>query len=342
MKISQLYTYPVKSLREVRMSEAEIAKHGFAYDRRFMLLKVVMDVDSESGQALKNMHIPAFPELSRFLVDMRLPEDEDDVGEFTVSWSKPGSDYDEARSLTVPLSPDVADLEPIEVDMHGSPTKAYNMGSEYNDWFSSCLDYPIIFAYIGPHQRRVLMSTTPIRPPKPTGWLSSIMTYALGTGMPTEHVAFADGAHFLVCSETSLIEASSRLPDGQEMDMTKFRPSIVVAGADKAWEEDFWHEIQIGDIKIVLAQNCGRCKSINIDYVTGAPGKGESGKIMARLAKDRRVDKGNKWHPVFGRYGFLAPGSPGIGMSLAVGDEVQVTKRGTEHTKFDWPGVATN
>lgn len=106
------------------------------------------------------------------------------------------------------------------------------------------------------------------------------------------------------------------------MDMTKFRPSIVVSGAEKTYEEDFWHEIQIGDIKIVLAQNCGRCKSINVDYETGAPGKGEVGMIMARTSKDRPVDKGNKWHPVFGRYGFLAPGNPGLGKRLAIGDEV--------------------
>ncbi|KAK7424082.1 hypothetical protein QQX98_000692 [Neonectria punicea] len=338
MKISQLYIYPVKSLREVPMSEAEIAKHGFAYDRRFMLLKVTIDAGSPSEQTLKNMHIPKFPELSRFLIDMRLPEDEDHEGEFTISWSKPGSDED--KSLTVPLSPGTTPLEPMEVSMHGSPTKAYNMGSKYNDWFSDCLGYDVVLAYIGPHQRKVLMSTTPIRPPKPSGWLSSVKSYVLGDGMPVEHIAFADGAHFLVCSETSLQDVSSRLSNGQEMDMTKFRPNIVVTEADKAWDEDFWHEIQIGDIKIVLAQNCGRCKSINIDYATGAPGKGETGMIMAKMSKDRRVDKGNKWHPVFGRYGFLAPGSPGLGEYLAVGDEVLVTKRGTEHTKFDWPGVA--
>ncbi|KAF5013230.1 hypothetical protein FDECE_744 [Fusarium decemcellulare] len=338
MKISQLYIYPVKSLREVRVNEAEIAKHGFAYDRRFMLLKIIEDDNSPSGQKLQNMHIPKFPELSRFLIDVRLPEDEQDEGEFTINWSKPGSD--QVKSLIVPLSPDITALEPIDVDMHSSPTKAYNMGSKYNSWFSSCLGYDVMFSYIGPHQRKVLMSTTPIRPPKPAGWLSSITNYFLGDGMPVEYIAFADGAHFLVCSEVSLKDVSSRLSDGEEMDITKFRPSIVVADADKAWDEDFWHEIQIGDIKIVLAQNCGRCKSINIDYATGAPGKGQMGMIMAKLSKDRRVDKGNKWHPVFGRYGFLAPGSPGIERHLAVGDEVVVTKRGTEHTKFDWPGVA--
>ena len=238
------------------------------------------------------------------------------------------------KSLTVPLSPNTNDLEPMEIIMHSSPTMAYNMGSEYNDWFSSCLGYNVVLSYIGPHQRKVLMSTTPIRPSKPTGWLSRAWSYALGDGMPVEYIAFADGAHFLVCSETSLKNVSSRLSDGKEMDVTKFRPNIVVSEADGAWDEDFWHEISIGDVKIVLAQNCGRCKSINIDYATGAPGTGESGKIMAKLSKDRRIDKGNKWHPVFGRYGFLAPESPRFERRLAVGDEVLVTKRGTEHTKF--------
>jgi uncharacterized protein YcbX len=327
----QLYTYPVKSLREVRLTEAEIVKHGFAHDRTFMLLKVIED-ESPTGYTLKNMHIPEFTELSRFLIDIKFPDDENDVGEFTITWNKPGSD--EVKSTTVSLSPDTTDLDPMEVVMHSSPTKCYNMGSKYNDWFSSCLGYKVVFTYIGKHGRQVLMSTTPIRPPKPTGWLSSISTYLLGNGMPVEHVAFADGAHFLVCSETSLDDVSSRLPDGQKMDITKFRPNIVVTGAHKEWEEDFWHEIQIGDIRIVLAQNCGRCKSVNIDYSTGAPGKDHTGMVIAKMSKDRRVDKGNKYNPVFGRYGFLAPGSPGLGRRLAVGDEVVVTKRGTEYTKF--------
>ncbi|KAF3062063.1 Mitochondrial amidoxime-reducing component 1 [Daldinia childiae] len=336
MKISQLYTYPVKSLRETPISEAEVSRHGFLYDRRFMLLKVHTD-DSPSGCRLKNMHVADFPALTRFLTNIKFPEDDDDVGELYINWSKPGSD--DVKSLTVPLRPDTSGLELIEITMHSSPTKAYDMGSKYNDWFSSCLGYDVVFAYLGPYLRKVLMSTRPIRQPKSNGgWLSSITSTILGSANDEEQVTFADGAAYLVVSETSLQDVSSRLPEGQEMDITKFRPNIVVTEADKIWDEDFWHEIQIGDIKITLAQNCGRCKSINIDYATGAPGKDQTGRILAKLQKDRRIDKGAKYSPVFGRYGFLVSG--GEGKRIAVGDEVTVTKRGTEYTKFDWPGVA--
>lgn len=129
----KLYFYPVKSLREVAVSTAEIHKHGFAYDRRFMLLKVEPDETSPSGHKLQNMQIPHYPQLSRFLIDATLPEEEDsDHGEFTIRWSNPGSD--EVRSVTVPLSPDVDRLEMMEINMHDSVTKAYDMDSECNDW----------------------------------------------------------------------------------------------------------------------------------------------------------------------------------------------------------------
>lgn len=49
--------------------------------------------------------------------------------------------------------------------------------------------------------------------------------------------------------------------------------------------------------------------------------------------KDRRVDKGAKWSPVFGRYAFLAGG----GFKLSVGDQVEVTGRLEDRSIWDWP-----
>ena len=48
------------------------------------------------------------------------------------------------------------------------------------------------------------------------------------------------------------------------------------------------------------------------------------------LQKDRRVDKGNKYGAVFGRYGFLK----GEGGVVEVGDEVRVSRRNSETTAF--------
>lgn len=54
--------------------------------------------------------------------------------------------------------------------------------------------------------------------------------------------------------------------------------------------------------------------------------------MLKMLQKDRRIDPGAKYSPVFGRYSFLDKESEGA--LVAVGDEVQVTKRNTERTVF--------
>ena len=43
MKIEALYTYPIKALRAQSLDAATCTKHGFAYERRFMLLEEKLD-----------------------------------------------------------------------------------------------------------------------------------------------------------------------------------------------------------------------------------------------------------------------------------------------------------
>ena len=54
--------------------------------------------------------------------------------------------------------------------------------------------------------------------------------------------------------------------------------------------------------------------------------------MLKMLSKDRRVDKGAKWTPVFGRYSFLHPDCEGN--EIEVGDEVVVSRHISEHTAF--------
>ena len=161
-----------------------------------------------------------------------------------------------------------------------------------------------------------------------------------------EGIGFSDVAPYLVISTKSWEDASRRLPDGEEMDITKFRPNIVIEGAGEEYEEDYWAELEIGNrqegrvAKFVLTNNCARCNSLNVDFKTGKVGEGESGKILKKLNSNRRVDQGAKWSPVFGRYGFLARVDGGSGVEIKVGDEVRVLSRNDKHTRFGkWVAV---
>jgi uncharacterized protein YcbX len=180
----------------------------------------------------------------------------------------------------------------------------------------------------------------------------------LRMGKKEEAITFADTAPYLLTSETSLDELSARFAGDERMDMTKFRPNIVISGAATAFEEDFWAELRVGQAaRLLLTANCVRCQSINVDYATGKMGTGETGSALKKLMKDRRVDKGAKYSPVFGRYVFLDPGSDKV--NVRVGDEVDVLRTMKERTVYgrsssaqvirrskltgsslDWPGLA--
>ncbi|KAL1310837.1 hypothetical protein AAFC00_001073 [Neodothiora populina] len=340
MKVTRIFIYPIKSLRAYEPASAELTKHGFPHDRIFMILH------RQPDGSLKNMHVAHYPDLVLFF-----PTIDYDSSTITVTYRPPMNTNASEKSMNIPLQPDVTSLQQIDVEMHKSPTKAFDMGAKYNDWLSRCLGYDVVLAYLGPNLRPILMST-PNNPGgqkvgnSSSGWLSSI-TSKLPTsisglvGATEEKITFADCAPYLIVSEKSMDDVSNRLPQGEEMDITKFRPNIIVSGAEKPWEEDMWAEMQIGEskAKIHCKHNCARCQSINIDYATGKPGTGESGKILKMLQKDRRIDKGMKYSPVFGRYSFADATSEGV--KVAVGDEVVITKRNNEQTVFDWTGMAT-
>ena len=339
----QLYTYPVKSLRSVPLTTSALTPHGFPYDRRFMLIKVHDETPVPRSKShlkgnLENMTVTFYPELTLFLQHI-----DEAAGTFTVNYSPPDGS---SKSLEIPLSPPVSDLKELSVSLHQSPAKAYRMDDRVNEWFSSCLGYHVILAYLGPNRRPVLGNLFPnIAQSKSTGitsWLSSAtlsLPSIMGNNKKVEDgITFADIAPYLVVTEESLQDLSSRFADGTDMDITKFRPNIVLSGSTAAYEEDYWGEITIqsssGTMEILLTQNCGRCVSINVDYSTGKTATGEAGNALKKLMKDRRVDKGNKWSPIFGRYGFLKPINGGGERKIAVGDSVSITKVNQERTTF--------
>ncbi|KAH7060398.1 MOSC domain-containing protein [Macrophomina phaseolina] len=296
-----------------------------------MLLKV------EADGSLKNMHVVYFPELTTFQPSITFPDGAGETGSIRVDFRPPPDSGKQPDSLEIPLQPDPAGLPQVEVVMHKSSTKAFDMGSPYSDWFSKCLGYSVRLVFLGDHRRQVLMSRSPAQT-EPKSWLSTIASNIPLVGSEEKDtVTFQDCAAYLVVSQTSLHDVSARLPDGVEMDVTKFRPNIVIEGADEPWEEDYWGEIAIGDATVTLTHNCVRCSSINIDYETGKPGTGPTGQVLKKLQKDRRVDTGAKWSPVFGRYGF--PGAGDEGKRISVGDEARILKRNKERTTFDWPGL---
>jgi uncharacterized protein YcbX len=200
---------------------------------------------------LKRHQIANFPELARYFPSIQqAPDGVALEGTITISY-RPAEG--ECKSLDIPLVPKTDGLEETEVVMHNSPTKAYKMPQKYNDWLSSCLGYEVVLVYISPNLRKVLMTTAGNRQQQPQastgGWLSSLANRATELvfgGAQENRVTFADCAPYLIASEKSMDDVHKRLPEGEKMDIDKFRPNIIVEGAAEVWEEDFWGELTIG------------------------------------------------------------------------------------------------
>ncbi|KAI3391592.1 hypothetical protein diail_7050 [Diaporthe ilicicola] len=326
MKITQLYVYPIKSLKGIALQRAKLDRQGVQYDRRYMLLRVHDDGHHEPVEVARYPACALFvPEINdgKIIVRYQIPEE-------PVSPPSPAQE----TTLEIPLEPEISGLETVEVDLYKSTTTGYRMPEAHNSWFSSCFGFEAILVYLGDGKRQVLGTMSPhVRNKLNQGWLSSMKSYIASSGEDPHWLTFTCVASYLIATEASLKDVSSRLPAGEKMDIRKFRPNIVVDG-EAPFDEDYWGEIEVEDgVQFALTGNCGRCVSINVDYATGRPGTGESGNILKKLMKDRRVDQGNKYSPIFGRYGFLKA----EGAEIQVGDEVAVTKRLEERCVWDWP-----
>lgn len=219
----------------------------------------------------------------------------------TITYHPPNSPPD-PETLDIPLEPqNLNELRKVDVNMHFSPTQGYDLGEKYSDWFSARFGFKVRLAYWGNNPRLVL-GNLPGKPqgqgPKPKNAITKVLSSLPVIGPMLESdddmIAFNDCAPYLVITEPSLKDVSTRLPTGVDADVTKFRANILLKSTDAAWAEDFWSELTFSDngAKIILTGNCGRCASLNVDYATGKSGTGRDGEMLKLLQKDRRVDQG--------------------------------------------------
>jgi uncharacterized protein len=162
-------------------------------------------------------------------------------------------------------------------------------------WFSKVIGVPVRLVYLDDPTRRR---------PNPA--------FAL----PTDYVSFADGYPLLLASAASLDALNDWIAEGPlaeegPLPMTRFRPSVVIAGGT-AWEEDGWRRIRIGDAVFRVVKGCDRCTMTMTDPDTAARGK----EPIATLARHRRWD-GETW---FGMN--IVPDNPHV--TISVGDPVEV------------------
>jgi uncharacterized protein YcbX len=122
---------------------------------------------------------------------------------------------------------------------------------------------------------------------------------------PEDQVGFADAYPLLLGNEASLADLNTRLQE--PLPMRRFRPNIVVAGAD-AYAEDTWGRIVVGEVEIAVVKPCARCAVTTVNPDTGVKGK----EPLTTLAGYRRAAGGVMFceNAIHLRLGTLRVGDP--------------------------------
>ncbi|MBD0314660.1 MAG: MOSC domain-containing protein, partial [Microcoleus sp. T3-bin5] len=114
---------------------------------------------------------------------------------------------------------------------------------------------------------------------------------------------------FLLIGQASLDDLNGRLAEA--LPMNRFRPSLVVNGADP-YAEESWREMMIGECRFYGVKPCARCTVTTTNQETAQVGK----EPLRTLATYRKA--GNKilfgQNMVFGREG----------KQIKVGDQISV------------------
>jgi uncharacterized protein len=177
----------------------------------------------------------------------------------------------------------------MKVDVWENICEAIDQGNDVAEWFSAYIEMPCRLVRMAQDFRR------------PVSAKHAVSEH--------DHVSFVDGYPFLIISEGSLADLNSRME--QPLPMRRFRPSIVIHGAEP-FAEDTWRRIRIGTQIFELVKPCARCVMTTVNPDTTEMGK----EPLRTLAKYRRGPDGGV---LFGQNAI----HHGLG-TIHVGDTVEI------------------
>ncbi|MBM7456035.1 hypothetical protein HNR62_001915 [Oceanisphaera litoralis] len=177
-------------------------------------------------------------------------------------------------------------LQPVTTSVWDDQFTAWSTNPEYDAWFSRILEQPVQLLWAGEKSGRYRDT--------------------LGTA-----VSFADGYPLLLIAEASLTDLNLRAD--ARMEMSRFRTNLVVTGT-RAFEEDGWRRIRIGEVEFLVAKPCSRCIMTTIE-----PGTEDFNRLKEPLATLLRYRRGEDGEVYFGQN--LIALNEG---KIRLGDEIEV------------------
>ncbi|XP_059490777.1 mitochondrial amidoxime-reducing component 1-like isoform X2 [Neocloeon triangulifer] len=235
-KLSSLWCYPIKSCGVIELKDAFCAtlgvKNGLIRDRVFMVTGE--DLDFKTARTYPKITLVK-PKIDGVVVTLSAPE-------------MPNISFSIAS----------LDQKKMTASVWGLKVQVHDCGDEVAKWFSQYLlktDSGCRLVYY-PFEE----STKNIRPKhKP-----------FRNAKPKDSGGLTDFNSYMIINQTSIDDLNNRLPDGTaKCTSLHFRPNFVVQGDAKAYEEDDWKWIKIGETIFEVTKPCDRCLFTIIDPLTG-------------------------------------------------------------------------
>ena len=245
IQVTDIYIYPVKSLKGVRLKEAETGLRGFKYDREWMI------TDSDY-QFLTQREIEA-------------------MATITVSIAKDFLLLQSSKGNELKINLNAKRGESVQVSIWRDTCNAFDEGEAASYWLTDELGY-----WQGKTLRLVRFCSDRKRP-VPAKYLhgreaeSAFSDQFPYLGREAES-AFSDQFPYLITSWDSLKKLNEGLRENgkQEVTMARFRPNIVVsdiASIENKTSLDLTS--QDGNYVFGLRKPCKRCKITTINQDTG-------------------------------------------------------------------------
>ncbi|XP_069360660.1 mitochondrial amidoxime-reducing component 1-like isoform X1 [Maniola hyperantus] len=305
--LKDLYAYPIKSCGPIELTQAEVSilglKDGWMRDRYLPVFVDQFFVTVKDSQNRTRWILMIF---FRFLMVV------DNKKNFITARAYPELLLVRPEIRTSPYPDSVltlkhADMEPISVNLAeakalqspqtavvwGVPVPVYDCGWEASEWFSRLLNRSAV------NFRLMYYASQESRPLRP-------LTNQVYKFTKNDTGALPDEVPFNLINEASVQDLASRV-SGCKVTPRNFRPNFVLAGA-KAYDEDNWKFVKIGQHVFEVIKPCFRCILTTIDPETGV--RNEKAEPLETLKTYRQADD-----PAARR---SAGSSPQLGLQMAL------------------------
>ncbi len=117
-------------------------------------------------------------------------------------------------------------------------------------------------------------------------------------GEPGEVMSLADGGPLLLATESSLRQLDEWTdPETPPLDMVRFRPNVIIDGAEPFGEES-WTHVTIGDVRFRVTMICDRCVMTTIEPSTLERGKEPIRTLAVHRQRDHKTWFGIRLSPL--------------------------------------------